>query len=503
VKLGSSLVAQVTAFTGLIGVVLVVAAIFGIDFTARMYHQEANQRLHSGLAGWLVNQYHFERDGHIDVTGITQVFGDAMRVNPSIEVYLLDTQGKILAFNAPRGHVKLAQVELAPILRFLNAAPMLPLFGTDPRNPRSPQVFSAAPIRAGATTIGYAYVVVGGELYQDAVSGLRFSRILQTAALGAAAVVFAAALSGFSGFWFISRRLTSLAADMRTFSRSGFAKIPGLPVAEGDRGAAGEINQLRANFSELAGVVQRQVEQLKTADTQLREAITSLSHDLMTPLTALGGYLETIKMGGDTLTFDERDKYVDLAVAQHRRLTRLVRSQFDLAMLESAAVPFDPQHASLSDLVNDVGQKFKPAATNAGVDLSVDLPAAGTYVNADIGLLERVLENLISNAIRHTHAGGKVMLRVRESAEQVVICVEDTGSGIAAQDLPHIFDRYFRGSNIVDPRADGAGLGLAIAKRIVELHGGEITVSSRVGRGSEFIIHLRKVPVDDNDGVRA
>lgn len=490
-KLSSSLVAQVTAFTIVVGVLLAIAAIAGIDLTVRMYHLEANQRLHQELAGWLVNQYHFEQDGHIDVTGIAQVFGDAMRINPSIEVYLVDPQGTILAFNAPRGHVKLAKIELAPILRFLSAAPVLPIFGTDPRNPHAPQVFSAAPIRSGSTVIGYAYVVVGGELYQDMLGRLRASRILQTAAVGAGAVVFAAALSGFAGFWFFSRRITLLAADMQTFSRGGFTQLPEPRPNLATGSAVDEIDRLRENFSELAGVVHRQVAQLRNADTQLREAITYLSHDLMTPLTALGGYLETIKMAANTLSYDERDKYVDLAIAQHRRLSRLVRSQFDLAMLESAAVPFDPHHASLSDLVHDVGQKFMPTAKSAGVDLCVDVPAAGVYVDADVGLLERVLENLISNAIRYTAAGGRVTLRVRGDPDKITICVEDTGSGIAAEDVPHIFDRYFRGSNASQPRGDGAGLGLAIAKRIVELHGGEMTVTSSLGIGSTFNIYLR------------
>jgi len=496
-RMFSSLVAQVAAFTIVIGIALAVAAIFGIDLTARMYHQEANQRLHQDLAQWLIKQYRFERDGHVDSTGIAAVFGDAMRINPSIEVYLIDTGGTILAFNAPRGHVKLASVDMEPIYRFLGATSALPILGSDPRNPKSRQVFSAAAIRAGQHTIGYAYVVVGGELYQDVVSRLRVSRILQTAAVGAGSVIFAGVLSGFAGFWFFSRRITALASDMQTFSRSGFTQFPPLRNPGRPAGSADEIDRLRASFAELAAVVHEQVKKLQMADTQLREAITSLSHDLMTPLTALGGYLETIKLGGDTLSFRERQEYVDLAVAQHRRLSRLVRSQFDLAMLESAAFPFDPQHASLSDLVHDVGQKFMPTARDAGVNLTVESLAVGVYANADVGLLERVLENLISNAIRHTPVGGQVTIGLRERVDRIVIDVEDTGSGIATEDLPNIFDRYFRGSTVTRPRSSGAGLGLAIAKRIIDLHGGEIKVSSILGSGSTFSMYLHRMRSPD------
>jgi signal transduction histidine kinase len=233
---------------------------------------------------------------------------------------------------------------------------------------------------------------------------------------------------------------------------------------------------------------------LQTADSQLREAITSLSHDLRTPLTALGGYLETISMRGESLMPAERQGYVELAIAQHRRLTRLVRAQFDLATLESAAFPFDPQYASLSDLLNDVGQKFMAGAKAAGVDLTVESPVPGIHARVDVGLLERVLENLISNAIRHTEVGGKVRIRIREEPARIAICVEDTGCGIAAEDLPNIFNRYFRGTKAAKSRGEGAGLGLAIAKRIVELHGGDITATSHPESGSVFCFHLPKVP---------
>ena len=491
-RLLANVAARVTVFTLGMGILLAVAAIYGIDFTARMYHQEANQRLHRDLASWLVNQYHFQRDGHIDTTGITLVFGDAMRVNPNIEVYLLDVGGRILAFNAPRGRVKLDHVDMGPVLRFVNVPPTLPIFGTDPRNPDARQVFSAAPIRAGNDTIGYAYVVVGGELYQDIVSRLRFSRILQAAAFGVGVVISVGAISGFVGFWFFTRRITGLASEMEGFSRSGFTRLPALDPPERSLAAADELDRLRARFAELAGVIHEHVLKLENADILLREAIAALSHDLRTPLTALGGYLETIKVRRAELSSSELDNYLDLALAQHHRLTALVRAQFDLAMLNSTAFPCDPQNASLSDLIHDVCQKFMATARTVGIELTATSPHAGVYANVDIGLLERVLENLISNAIRHTPRGGRVEIRIQEECSRIAICVKDTGDGIPPADLAHIFDRYFRGTNAAKSVGQGAGLGLAIAKRIVELHGGEIVATSVLGSGAEFCCYLHR-----------
>ncbi len=487
-RLGS-LALRVTVFSLTICIVLTVAAVFGIDFTARMYHQEANQRLNWGLANWLVHQYHFERDGKVDTAGIAMVFSDAMSVNPSIEAYLLDSAGKILAYKAPTGRVKLDHVDIGPIKRFMDGPKTLPILGSDPRNPDMRQVFSAAPIRAGNDLIGYAYVVVGGELYQDLLSRLRFNRIQRVASIAACAVIIIGAGSGFAGFWFFTRRITTLGTDIDAFTHSGFLQMPPADMTRESHASGDELDQLRRRFHHLAQVVQDQLAKIQTADQQLREAVTSLSHDLRTPLTALGGYLETLSMGGDDLTTEERKEYLDLAIAQQQRLTRLVRAQFDLALLESGTFPVDRQVASLSDLVSDVGEMFMAKAKAAGIELTVDTPTAG-IANVDVGLIQRLLDNLLSNAIRHTPSGGKVSLSVREEAGQVVLDVLDSGTGIAEADIDRVFSPYFRAGNRASLGNEGTGLGLAIAKRIVEIHGGEIRVVSAIGRGSVFECRL-------------
>jgi len=130
----------VVATVACVGILCVAA--LGVDMGARLYHQEANQRLHRELASWLVRHYGFERDGKVDREGAEPLFADAMRVNPTIEIYLTDASGRILAFNAPKGQVKLASVSLGPIRALLSGTSTLPIFGTDPRNPSVPQIFS-------------------------------------------------------------------------------------------------------------------------------------------------------------------------------------------------------------------------------------------------------------------------------------------------------------------------------------------------------------------------
>src|SRR5271165_1606289 len=196
-----SLPTRVAALALVIGIGVGAVAILGVDMTARLYHQEANQRLHRDLADWLVSQYGFVRNGRVDRGGIDSIFGDAMRINPTIEMYLLDASGRILAFNAPPGHVQLSKVAMEPIAAFLAADAHLPILGTDPRHPEARQVFSVAPIRVEGQLVGYLYVVVGGELYQTLVTRLRSSHILRGAATVAGSAALAGAVAGLLGFW--------------------------------------------------------------------------------------------------------------------------------------------------------------------------------------------------------------------------------------------------------------------------------------------------------------
>jgi two-component system OmpR family sensor kinase len=144
----------------------------------------------------------------------------------------------------------------------------------------------------------------------------------------------------------------------------------------------------------------------------------------------------------------------------------------------------------LSDLVNDIGQKFEEAANSAEVSLAVEMPQSSVQAYIDVGLIERVLENLIGNAIRHTRARGRVTVTARPESNRVRVIVEDTGSGIAPEQQPFIFQWPSRGGKVPPPSGEGAGLGLAIARRIVELHGGQITVESQIGVGSRFQFDL-------------
>jgi signal transduction histidine kinase len=214
--------------------------------------------------------------------------------------------------------------------------------------------------------------------------------------------------------------------------------------------------------------------------------VANVSHDLRTPLASLRGYLDTLLMKEDTLRPDQRREYLAVAVRQSAHLAKLVSDLFELAKLDSRETRPRYESFPLGELLQDVAQKFRLEAQDKKVAVETDFGDAVPLVHADIALVERLLENLIENALRHTDPGGAVRMSLRAENGAVEVVVSDTGRGIPVEALPHVFDRSFT----LDRDHSRGGLGLAIAKRILELHGSSILVSSAPGEGTRFSFRL-------------
>lgn len=475
-----SLYARLAA--ALLGLFVLVAILYlGIVlFSTRLYLQEANQRLHRDLARGLVSEGLIGEGGEVGQEALESVFHTLMVVNPSIEVYLLDDEGRILSYSAPPGRVRAKRVSLKPIRRFLEDPDRIPVLGDDPRHPGERRVFSAAPIEKGGRVRGYLYVILAGEPYESAFHLLRQSYIarlsLGLAALGLGFVLVA----GLLFFHLLTRRVRRLTESVEAFPAVA-------PEAE-EAGRGDEIRRLERAFGEMAERIQDQVARLRGIDSERRTLLTHISHDLRTPLASLQGNLETLLLKGPDLDREERRRSLEVALESSRRLGSLVGDLFELAKLDAPETPVDAEPFPLPELAHDVAQKLRVGAEARGVGIEVRAAPGLPFVRADLGLVERALENLLQNAVRHSPAGETVEVRFATSDAYVDVRVMDRGAGVAPEDLPHLFDRFYRRAE--GNAGGGAGLGLAIVKRIAELHGGTVGASNREGGGAIFTLAL-------------
>jgi signal transduction histidine kinase len=240
----------------------------------------------------------------------------------------------------------------------------------------------------------------------------------------------------------------------------------------------------------MADTIEASVEDLRRTDRLRRELIANVSHDLRSPLAAMQGYLETIMMKHDDLAPDERERYLEIVLRNARSLSTLVGELFELSMLDAHQIEPQREAFSMAELVQDLVMQFTPMAEELNVTLDAELPDHLARVYADIALVERAISNLIDNALRYTPPGGTVRIVPSNEGDAVSVSVIDTGYGIPPEDLPHIFERFYRVEKSRAPDKGGTGLGLAITKKILELHGSTLNVQSIVDRGTTFSFNL-------------
>jgi two-component system, OmpR family, sensor kinase len=488
----SKLAAVLLALFLLVGVALTLSTLYLISG----YHEEAVQKLNRPLARHLIEQNHLLEGGGIDASRLKSLFDMQMAINPSIEIFLLDDQGGIKTFSAPAQDIKLDRVALEPIRRFLSQGQPMPILGDDPRHPGERKIFSAAKIGAADKNEGYLYVILANEQHDTMGGLLKGSYVLRVSAgLVLVGLVFAG-LAGMLMFAFMTRRLERVVAAMEDFRRSEFSTPPelSLPVEQGD-----EISRIGHTFREMAVRMAEQLRELKHNDVLRRELVANVSHDLKTPLAALQGYVDTLLIKDASLSEEQRRHYLLVASRSSERLAKLVADLIELAKLDAREVRLSREAFSIAELMQDVAQKLQIKAEQKGLRLDVELPLRPPFVCADIGLIERVLENLLTNAIAHTDAPGSLTLRLGQADNEARIEVADTGCGIPENELHRIFERFYRVNDNQRARGSHAGLGLAITKSILDLHGVGIDVASRPGAGTTFSFNLPIPPPGSMD----
>jgi signal transduction histidine kinase len=246
-----------------------------------------------------------------------------------------------------------------------------------------------------------------------------------------------------------------------------------------------EVAALSSTFNQMAEQLQDAEQKQRELESLRRDLIAWVSHDLQTPLASMRAILEALSDG----VVDDPEtvkRYLNTAQRDVQNLSALIDDLFQMAQLDAGGFPLHAAEASLSDLVSDTLESFTQLARQNEVALEGNVDSDVDPVHMDTQAIGRVLNNLIGNALRHTPNLGRVSVWVRRENQHIEVTISDTGEGIRAGDLPHIFERFYRGEKSRSRATGGAGLGLAIARGIVQAHGGDIKVESETGKGTQF-----------------
>lgn len=450
--------------------------------SSTQYSQAVIQRLSTNLAQHIATSNPLLNSKGWDDQSVHTLFDQLMAVNPSVEVYLLDKQGNIVGNAAPAGHMKRQKVDLSPIQALLDGGKM-PIYGDDPRNLNTGKVFSAAPLKVDGNVEGYLYVVLLGEDYDALANSAQLNSAIYTALWSMGLVVVFGLLAGAVAFRWVTRPIRRLTQQVSALDGDGIAALQAYADTPADNQRRDEVGQLQQAFRRMAQRITEQWQALSLQDQQRREFIANISHDLRTPLTSLHGYLETLSVKSASLAEADRQRYLDIALAQSRKVGRLAQELFELARLEYGVVKPQKEPFSLSELVQDVFQKFELAAEARQQQLRADIQPGIPLVSADLSMIERVLTNLLDNAIRHTPAGGEIEVRLWPQGAKVMVQINDSGPGIP-QELRS--DLFIRPSIVNHARRHASGLGLMIVKRILQLHDSDITLVEQQHSGACF-----------------
>ncbi len=451
----------------------------------------ADELASASLATGLAQQFDEVLRKHGALWELQRIAHFAVTANPAISIYLLDADGSIVADLAESGPVARPRVGLEPIRRFLRGELRDgPLYADDPQNIARTTVFSAAPLApitsgTSPTEPGVpSFVFVGlsnRELeIRSRVVGQRST--LRTAIIDTSAYILAALVSGIIAYRVLTRRFERLTHVVGRFAAGDFA-------LRAPTGGRDEVDALASTFNTMADAITQNIKELAYRDELRRELIGSVSHDLRQPLGVLRAHLEQIVPLLKDRASPEIQLKLDTMLRTERSLELLLNQLFELAKLDAQEQLPDMIPVPPDDLCEDLATRYTPAATSRDITIRTAMSSDGAAVMADPEMIERVLSNLIENALRYTPPAGVITLRTEAHGATVVVSVSDTGAGIAQADLPRIFERHFQGEAGAR-NLSNAGLGLAIVRRIVELHGGELHVRSAPGAGATFSFAL-------------
>ncbi|EPC00992.1 hypothetical protein L861_10495 [Litchfieldella anticariensis FP35 = DSM 16096] len=480
-RLGRSLYARI-ALVYLTSLLLLSVAVAWIAISQfNQLAREFQQRMEIDLAKNLAQVMQPALRQGVDSTAARDMAHHILSINPSLSLYVLDENGRVIADYADSACGLGQRVDPGALETLLGEEPMLPVLTTAPCGD-DPGIFSVASIRHGEQRrSGYLYVDLANAGQASMFAMLRTSSITRTLMAAGLIALLVSGIFGLVWFALMTRNFSRLTAAVQRFAEGDYGQRIVAPRDD-------ELGRLAKAFNDMAGTIDAQLQALHETDRQRRELIANLSHDFRTPLTSLRGYAEQLLSQEAGLDVERRGTLTAI-LDNVDRLTRLAEQLSTLARLDADDRPLQREPFSLSELAHDIVGKFQYQAHQAGVTLKAVCDPELPWVDADLGLIDRLLSNLLDNALHATASGGWVRLEAEPLTDGVCLAVVDNGVGIDAEELPMVTQRFYR-TRAGLARGEGSGLGLSIVREICERHGTQLKIESRPGEGTKVSLVL-------------
>jgi len=460
-------------------------------YLTNKYFEEISQRLNGKVAQHLIDEKFkgnspFLEDGSVNKPLFGDIMHEMMAVNRSIEVYLLNEEGVILysvVLDHNESDTPATQVNTQPIHEFIASDAQKYILGDDPRNPENKKIFSAAPFELEGRK-GFIYIILASQQFVAVTNSLAASYFLKLGLGASITTLIFAAFIGVLAIWYLTKNLREIIDTVRRFKEGDLS-------ARIDNAENIDLSILAETYNGMADTIVSNIEELKSVGSLRRELVANVSHDLRTPLAIIQGYIETLQIKKDTITEDERSKFLNIIQKSIEKLSNLINQLFEYSKLEAKQITPLKEPFSMVDLIHDVYDNYQELAKDKKIKVTLDVEKKLPLVFADISLVERVIQNLMDNALKFTPPEGTVNISLTADKKDVYIAIKDTGIGISKSDITHIFERFKKaGSN---KSLDGGGLGLAIAKKILEIHDTALNVVSKPNHGTTFRFSLQSV----------
>lgn len=462
-------------------IILIIGTVFICTtyYLIKQFYSETSQHLNANVANHLVEEKFraaspYLENGEVNKALFDDLMHDMMAVNRAIEVYLLNNEGGIvysvvLDHSDPKS--PLTMIDLKPIRKFIenNEAYVL---GDDPRDKSKKKIFSAAHFEKGNHS-GYIYIILASEKYQQVCDSLFSNFFLNLGFTTCLITMLSALLLGLLSIWFLTKSLRTIIFHVNNFKGGDLtSRIPNPNKSD--------LSVLALTFNQMAETIALNIIEINSINKFRKELIANVSHDLRLPLTAIKGYVETLRLKGKVMSIDDKSEFMNIIEKSADYLGNMINQLFDYSKLDANNIKLFKESFSIGHLAFELKQRYEVIAKEKNIELILNIEKSIPKVFADKTLIERVIQNILDNAIKFTPEMGTVKIDVILGYEEINVSIKDSGKGI--KKLDNKKEIHFNGS--------GMGLGLAIVRKIIDLHKSDLKIYSKPNEGTIFKFSL-------------